>query len=585
MPKFLFSCLGSLKHYSKRWILLVVISCISLNLTVISPHVVAQVHEPQVYGTQAQLEVWEKVSSARNFYEAGNYNAALPLWQQAANTFAEQEDHPNQVMALSNLSLTYQAIGNWTEARQATNRAFNLLENEVTITPTEINRLLAQSLDVRGKLAFETGEPETALSDWQQSQQIYRSLNDDSGYVASLLNQAQAYQAMGQYLQAQRRLQQVPTQIAQSDDVALKISAGRSLAKIQRLLGDLADSERTLACLLNFEAGVDYEPATSGSQRFQNPNIGINPQAEMAPVCINLPEEISNIDRAALLDDWGNVQAAIAQRARDLGKWNPREPIQENKVNSAALRALTAFKQAAELSSSSTLTDLHFQAQVNALNLLTQFQPWLDETFVLLQQRLLLTSINVLLANGSLPPSQNTVYSRINYAESLLHLGDFLGNSDQVQRCETEFLSTSAEKPNELYCRAAELLGQTIWIAKEQLGDSRAIAYATGRLGALYVQTHQFVEARSLLNQAILLAESINAPDISYRWQQQLGKLLETQAKQEELNDPKKAQGIREDAIIAYRSALDTLGKVRSDLLAIDSGQSHINQLDMMVRI
>jgi tetratricopeptide (TPR) repeat protein len=66
------------------------------------------------------------------------------------------------------------------------------------------------------------------------------------------------------------------------------------------------------------------------------------------------------------------------------------------------------------------------------------------------------------------------------------------------------------------------------------------------------------VAAQDLTQQALLLAEEIQAPDIRYRWEWQLGRLLEK-------------QGDRKRAIAAYEEAVKTLKSVRSDLLTINS--------------
>ena len=65
---------------------------------------------------------------------------------------------------------------------------------------------------------------------------------------------------------------------------------------------------------------------------------------------------------------------------------------------------------------------------------------------------------------------------------------------------------------------AGELLAVAVQQAKE-LGDPRAEAYAIGNLGRLYEQTHQWSIAQDLTQQALLLAQAINASDIAYRWQ------------------------------------------------------------------
>lgn len=89
------------------------------------------------------------------------------------------------------------------------------------------------------------------------------------------------------------------------------------------------------------------------------------------------------------------------------------------------------------------------------------------------------------------------------------------------------------------------------------LKDQRTEAYALGYLGELYEQNQQWSEAQDLTQQALLKAQAINAPDIAYRWQWQLGRLLREQ---------KNTQG----AIAAYTEAVLTLQSLRSDLVAVN---------------
>jgi CHAT domain-containing protein len=103
----------------------------------------------------------------------------------------------------------------------------------------------------------------------------------------------------------------------------------------------------------------------------------------------------------------------------------------------------------------------------------------------------------------------------------------------------------------------AQLLTTAIGQAKS-LGDQQAQAYALGSLGGVYEKTHQWSQAQDLTQQALILTQSINAPDISYRWQWQLGRLL-------------KVQGDEKGAIAAYTEAVNTLQSLRSELVAINS--------------
>jgi CHAT domain-containing protein len=100
--------------------------------------------------------------------------------------------------------------------------------------------------------------------------------------------------------------------------------------------------------------------------------------------------------------------------------------------------------------------------------------------------------------------------------------------------------------------RAAEAFGAAVTIGRD-LGDHRALAYATGYLGALYEDERRHGEALTLTRQAVLAAQRENAPESLYRWQWQTGRLL-------------RALGRSDDAIAAYRRAVKTLQSIRPEL-------------------
>ncbi len=75
---------------------------------------------------------------------------------------------------------------------------------------------------------------------------------------------------------------------------------------------------------------------------------------------------------------------------------------------------------------------------------------------------------------------------------------------------------------------------------------------------ALYEQNQQLSAAKELTEKALLLSQSLNASDITYRWQWQLGRIL-------------KAEGDISGARAAYTEAVKILKSLRSDLVAISS--------------
>lgn len=83
--------------------------------------------------------------------------------------------------------------------------------------------------------------------------------------------------------------------------------------------------------------------------------------------------------------------------------------------------------------------------------------------------------------------------------------------------------------------------------------DFRAAAYAYGYLGSLYEEKRRYPEAVELTRRALFFGHQTGSPEILYRWQWQLGRLL-------------KVQGDADGAIEAYRHALEELRKIRKVL-------------------
>jgi CHAT domain-containing protein len=187
-----------------------------------------------------------------------------------------------------------------------------------------------------------------------------------------------------------------------------------------------------------------------------------------------------------------------------------------------------AFYQQAAASAPDNLTRI--QARLNLFSLLVEINQ-------IAQASVLLPEIQSLLA--ALPPSRATVYAQVNLAESLMKLG----NRQAIQNSPTPF-------------SVAQLLANAVQQARS-LTDSRAEAYALGQLGHLYETSRQWSDAERVTKQALQIAESIQANDITVSWQWQLGRILKQQKQTTE-------------AIVAYTQAVETLSVLRGDLVAIN---------------
>ena len=145
------------------------------------------------------------VKQAQALYQAQKYEEAIPLWQQAVEGFATSGDSQNQAMALSNLSLTQQQLGRWDAASRAIAESLKLLNS----VEEKDSLVLAQTLDVRGKLQRERGKSAEAIETWQEAAKIYQTLDNVAAIEQNSLNQAQALQDLGLYPRACKRLLKV----------------------------------------------------------------------------------------------------------------------------------------------------------------------------------------------------------------------------------------------------------------------------------------------------------------------------------------------------------------------------------------
>lgn len=108
-----------------------------------------------------------------------------------------------------------------------------------------------------------------------------------------------------------------------------------------------------------------------------------------------------------------------------------------------------------------------------------------------------------------------------------------------------------------LLLRTAGVLQEAATIAEEQ-GDKRTLSYALGYLGHLYETEFRMDEALQLTRRAVLVAQSVDAPESLYRWQWQSGRLLA-------------AIGRLDNAIASYRQAASTLQPIRVEIAQASS--------------
>ncbi|MEM8809880.1 MAG: CHAT domain-containing protein, partial [Cyanobacteria bacterium P01_G01_bin.38] len=218
----------------------------------------------------------------------------------------------------------------------------------------------------------------------------------------------------------------------------------------------------------------------------------------------------------------GNTEWAMANRLMALGRQPEAQPHFQ--------AAREAYQQAISL-------DNTLSARLNLLRLSVDRQEWSAalQAVPAVQQ-----------AIDQLPTSRTAVYATIHLAESLLKL-------IQTHTAPASLAPGEAEALTPL--KVAQQLS-TAFKQAQSLQDKRAESYALGQLGQLYEQTQQWPEAQSLTQQALFTLEPIQAPELQYRWEWQLGRLRQQQRD-------------RSGALQAYEAAVDSLQRVRDDLMNV----------------
>ncbi|MBD2436793.1 CHAT domain-containing protein [Nostoc sp. FACHB-110] len=448
-------------------------------------------------------------------YQNQQFTDAAQVLQQAVQGWQTQGNQINQALALNYLALAYQQIGQLPKANQAIADSLALLKNASSANKTDL-AILAQALNTQGQVQLASGNSQAALTSWQQATATYSKIGDDAGKIGSQLNQTQALQALGLYRRAKITLIQVNQLLQKQPASPLKATGLLNLGNTLRLVGDL-----------NQQNPAVTEIDQLGSQKILEQSLAIAEQV--------YPQLIPEIYLSL-----GNT--AQAQHKQDV--------------------ALNYYQKAAI--APSLLTKL--QAQLNQMRLLIHEKQWsqAQSLWPAIQQQL-----------NTAPASRQTIYARINFAQNLMCFKQLTETSRVTtnNNCARNEIVSDVDNLNLKSLEVSQLalnnpkwqeIAQNLATAVEQakiIKDTRAEAYALGTLGSIYEQTQQWTEAQKLTQQAIQLAEGLDAGDIAYRWHWQLGRILKA---------PENPQHNPQAAIAAYTKAVNHLKLLRSDLVAIN---------------
>jgi CHAT domain-containing protein/tetratricopeptide (TPR) repeat protein len=397
---------------------------------------------------------------------------------------------------------------------------------------------------------YKTGRLTEAISLLQQTIRNRQQQKDSLGEANATRNLALIYQKLGKWQEAQETILRA---IAISGQINDKNKRKSSLAQALDVRGQielsLGQSDRALetwkqATKLYQEIG-DLTRLTK-SQIYQAQalqSLGLYAQAikTLTQIQQTLESKPDTLIKSQAFLNLGDV-------LRRVGKYTESQTVLEKsleiaqklKEKQAIADAFLSLGKTARLQqkeslaleyyqqaiASSPLTDLKILAQLEKLNLLIAQKEWQQATETIPKIEQLLTQTST---------SQISINSWISLAKNVREIESEKENTSR----QVSYLTTAIQQA-------------------QSIDDRRSLADALGNLGTLYEQYQRYEEAQKLTEQALTLAQGIQATDLTYQWQWQLGRILN-------------AEGDRENAILAYSAAVKTLQSLRGDLVAISS--------------
>ena len=184
---------------------------------------------------------FQSLQQAQQLYKQGRLTEALQVLQAIAS---DTENTAQSAIALRNLALIYQQLGEWEEAKTAISQAINILPGIANHEERQSRQ--AQIFDVQGQLQLSQGQPEQALETWKQATEIYQEIGDLTRFTKSQIYQAQALQALGLYAQALKTLTRIQEPLQQEPDSQIKVKALQTIGEVLRRVGKYEESQLIL---------------------------------------------------------------------------------------------------------------------------------------------------------------------------------------------------------------------------------------------------------------------------------------------------------------------------------------------------
>jgi CHAT domain-containing protein len=369
------------------------------------------------------------------------------------------------------------------------------------------------------------GQTNQSLQYWTDAVTLYRQIKALPSLGRVLIEQAQAYTRLGQHSNAIAILcdttpcpaDSALTLVQQSSEPAMTVAALGSLGEAYRLRGDYGEATKILEQTLRQARSLNdlkyrstYLVATLNSLGKVTVNRAQGQYRRAESTKLAGDSPDAFISKAEALD---RQAIAYFQESLDLAQRSNNALAQMQTIITLLPVLYRASSSNTSNPSSATLTAPQLVEQAIAL---------IDQ----------------------IPTSVDKVYTILDLVPVLQPF------TPQAQR----------DCSNLQHSQTLTLLNQAIAVA-QTIADTRSESFALGKLGQVYECQENFSQALQLTQAARLKAEQdLRAKDSLYLWEWQTGRIWAKQNKKQE-------------AIVLYDQAIDTLESIRSEMLSANQEQ------------
>ena len=447
-----------------------------------------------------------------------------------------------------------------------------IIVNPIFAKTPQIDHIIVDNkpalFEQEGKQLYTQDRLTEAIDVWQQAVTIYAEQNNLIGQARVLNNLALAYQQIG-------KPQQAKQSISRSLSILKSQSGDKDGQSHSQVLAQALNTQGILQLATGGveEASITWQNAIEIYQQVGDrvgvirssinlasafKTLGLYRRAYklLTQVEQDLQQQTDSLLKTAALRSYGDIlrlvgelqsaKQTLAQSLAIAEKLNSTKDRVKTlfamgntwRADNNNSQALKFYQQALNLCQQDQIcaqTNLELQVNLALLKLFLNTENWQ-------QAEKLLPGIQSSLTN--LFPNRTNIYKQISFAHSLIELKQ---KSQQKQVKLKQSLS---------WHYINSILANGVQKA-EILDDNRAKSYILGLQGQIYEYQQKWSSAQELTENALVLAQSLNAPEISYLWQWQLGRIWQAQKK-------------RPEAILAYTEAVKLLQSLSQDLAAIN---------------